>query len=244
MTDNKRTKRHTSKQLDKFQKIIRVKFTNKSLLKTALTHRSYVNEAEGFVQDNERLEYLGDSVLALIVNEYLFKHYGNYEEGELAKIKSAVVSEVTLAQVAEEIDLGSFLLMGKGEENSGGRQRTSILANSVESVIGAIYLDSGLKVSKKFVLRILKKHIDRIDHTSYLRDPKTTLQEFVQKRFKEQPVYQLIEENGPDHLKIFKIKLLIHGQEIIIATGSSKRKAEMEAARLALIKIHQGDGEL
>jgi ribonuclease III len=232
------------RQLGKLQSILKVSFTNKSLLNRALTHRSYVNEAGQNVKDNERLEYLGDSVLAIVVNEYLFKRFEKYPEGDLAKIKSAVVSEATLAKVAEEINLGSFLLMGKGEEQNGGRTRPSILANTLEAVIGAIYLDAGLKESRRFVLSLLKIDIERINSLSTYRDPKTTLQEYVQKKYRERPVYEVVDESGPDHQKQFTIRLLVHGREVINGTGNSKQKAEMDAARKALEIIEEGEGSV
>ena len=238
--ERKNEKKRINRQLDILQKNIRIKFKNKILLKRALTHRSYVNESGKEVRDNERLEYLGDSVLALIVNEYLFRHYESYREGSLAKIKSAVVSEVTLAKVAKELDLGAFIQMGKGEEQSGGRERSSILSNTLEAVIGAVYLDSGLKASRKFVLGLFKKDIERIDNLTYLRDPKTTLQEYVQKKYKDRPLYKVIDEKGPDHKKEFTVSLIIDGKEIITAIGSSKRKAEMNAAKIFLKKIEEG----
>jgi len=229
------------RQLSKLQNIIKVKFKNKSLLNRALTHRSFVNESGSVDDDNERLEYLGDSVLGLVVNEYLFKHFEEYPEGNLAKIKSAVVSEETLAKVAKAMNLGSFIFMGKGEEQSGGRQRSSILANTLEAVIGAVYLDSGLKESRKFVLSLLKKDIERIDNLTYLRDPKTTLQEYVQKKYKNRPIYEVVDELGPDHEKEFIVKLIINGKTITSGRGSSKRKAEMNVARDILKKINEGE---
>lgn len=241
---NKRKKKTRYRQLNKFQNLIKLKFKDKSLLNRALTHRSFTNESGFQVKDNEKLEYLGDSVLALVVNEYLFKRFGEYLEGDLAKIKSAVVSEVTLAKVADEINLGSFILIGKGEEQSGGRDRPSILANTLEAVIGAAYLDVGLKETKKFVLNLIKRDIERIDNMSYSRDPKTTLQEYVQKKYKERPQYEVIKEIGPDHQKEFSIKLSIHGKDISIGKGMSKRKAEMDAAQQALEMIYRGDKSL
>jgi len=233
------------KQLSILQNIIHVKFKEKSLLNRALIHRSFVNESStDKIKDNERLEYLGDSVLGLIVNEYLFKRFEDYPEGDLAKIKSAVVSEATLAKVARDINLGNYLLMGKGEELSGGRDRSSILANSFEALIGAVYLDSGLRECRRFILSLLKKDIERIDRMTYLRDPKTTLQEYVQKRYKERPVYEVVEERGPDHKKEFIVRLLIKGNEVSRGLGSSKRKAEMLAAEQILKKIEKNGGEI
>jgi len=175
------------------------------------------------------------------VNEYLYKRFENYLEGDLAKIKSTVVSEDILAQVAIELGLGEFILLGKGEEHSGGRSRASILANTVEAVIGALYLDMGYKTTKNCVLMLLKKHIEQINEMEYLRDPKTALQEYVQKKYKEKPVYEVIEETGPDHLKEFTVRLVVKGKEILIGSGSSKRRAEMDAARSALSMIHLGN---
>jgi len=237
--NNNRKKRY--RQLNSLQKSLKIKFKDKSLLNRALTHRSFVNEYRTGLQDNERLEYLGDSVLAVVINEYLFKRYEEYPEGDLAKIKSAVVSESTLARVASEINLGSFLLMGKGEERSGGRERASILANTFEAIIGALYLDAGLKESKKYILSLLKSHIERIDKLSYLRDPKTALQEYVQGKYKERPQYEIVKESGPDHEKQFTVKLFIHGRDISTGVGTSKRKAEMDAAKKILEEIWKGN---
>jgi ribonuclease III len=238
--DRKKQKKLREKQVDLLQKVIRVKFKNKSLLQRAVTHRSYINESGRNVKDNERLEYLGDSVLGLVVNEYLFKHFEDYREGKLAKIKSAVVSEATLAKLARDIRLGDFILMGRGEDHSGGRDRSSILANTLEAVIGAIFLDSGLKVSRKFVLGLIKDEIESVDSPAAMRDPKTTLQEYVQKKYKERPVYEVVEERGPDHRKEFTVRLIINGREIVTGDGPSKRKAEMNAARISLHKIEDG----
>ncbi len=241
--DHLHQQKHHSRQLTALQNRIKVKFKEKSLLRHSLIHRSYVNETgNGKMNDNERLEYLGDSVLALVVNEYIYNRFYDYPEGDLAKIKSAVVSETTLAKIAREINLGSFLVMGKGEEQSGGRDRTSILANSFEALIGAVYLDSGLKCVRKFILSFLRKEIERIDNMSYLRDPKTTLQEYVQKKYKERPVYEVVEEKGPDHRKEFIVKLIINGKEAATGTGSSKRKAEMNAAEFILKSVNENGG--
>jgi ribonuclease-3 len=227
-------------ELETLQKHLRIKFKNIKLLNRALSHKSYVNEIGSSAEDNERLEYLGDSVLALVVNEYLFKHYDKYPEGSLAKIKSAVVSETELSKVSKGLSLGKYILMGKGEEQSGGRDRQSILANTLEALIGAIYLDSNkISDARKFVLPLLINDIERIDSRNYLRDPKTSLQEYVQKMYKEKPEYELLEEKGPDHEKIFIVKLIINGAYINKGEGSSKRKAEMDAASKALKKFDE-----
>lgn len=242
--DHRKEKKIVNKQIDRLQKVIRVKFKNKNILYRAVTHSSYVNESGKDIKDNERLEYLGDSVLGLVVNEFLFKRYEDYREGKLAKIKSAVVSETTLSNIARSINLGEFILMGKGEEHSGGRDRPSILANTLEAIIGALYLDSGLKICRRFVLSLIKEEIDSVNDFTYLRDPKTALQEYVQKKYKERPIYQVIDERGPDHKKEFTVRLIINGREIVTGEGSSKRKAEMNAARASLKRIEDGDIEI
>ncbi len=240
LSDSKK-KQNRGANLESLQKILHVNFKNMALLRRALTHRSYINEVGKGGEDNERLEFLGDSVLALVVNEYLFKHFLDYDEGDLAKIKSAVVSEATLSKVASEIGLGDFLRIGRGEANTGGRARPSILANTMEALIGAVFLDSGLVGSRRFILSFLKKEIEKIDRLTYLRDPKTTLQEYVQKKYKDRPEYRVIEERGPDHMKEFIVKLYINGREIEIGEGPSKRKAEMNAAIASLKRIQDGE---
>lgn len=243
INDNAHRKKIRYRQLVRLEKNLSLKFKNRSLLNRSLTHRSYINEAYGkkSVSDNERLEYLGDSVLALVVNEYLFKIYPDYPEGQLAKIKSAVVSEPFLAKAARTINLGEYLLMGKGEESTGGKNRSSILANAFEALIGAIYLDLGFKASRKFILTYLKSDIERIDSLTYLRDPKTTLQEYVQKTYKTRPEYYVKLETGPDHEKHFTVELCINEKKVSTGNGSSKRKAEKDAAINALKMIENGD---
>jgi len=239
--ENKNDKRNREKELDKLQAALGIKFNDKRMLNQALVHRSYLNEHSSGLSDNERLEYLGDSVLGLVVNEYLFKQFENYSEGELAKIKSVVVSENILSEIALELGIGSFILMGKGEDVTGGRKRASILANALEAIIGAYYLDSGFKDLRRFVLGFLKQHIEKVNSMTYQRDPKTTLQEYVQKKYKGRPVYEVVAENGPDHDKEFSVRLLINGKEIVTSTGGSKRKAEMNAAASTLRKLETGD---
>lgn len=240
---NKRDKSR-EKILSDFQKKISYSFKSPGILNSALIHRSYCNEIKTVVQDNERLEFLGDSVLALVVNEYIFNKFPFYHEGELAKIKARVVSEDILAKVARTLQIGNYLLMGKGEEYSGGRERNSILADSVEAVIGAIYLDSGLKSARNFILFNLKPYIIEIQKIPKNIDPKSSLQELVQKRHKEKPEYVLIKEDGPDHNKYFECALLIKGKEISRGTGSSIRKAETQAANCALDGIRKGSLEI
>ncbi len=228
------------RQLLKLESILNVKFNDRSILNTALTHRSYINETGTDIKDNERLEHLGDSVLGFIISEYLFKRFQDYQEGNLAKMKSVIVSDESLAVVSSNLDIGGFILMGKGEEHSGGRKRISILANSLESLIGAIYLDKGLKQSRKFILKQFRMKIENVSNRASLTDPKTRLQEYVQKKYKESPVYEVTDEIGPAHQKEFVVRLLIDGREVSSGRGGSKRKAEMNAAIDALENIEKG----
>ena len=232
------------KILTDFQQKISYIFKDEDFLDSALIHRSYVNETKLHIHDNERLEFLGDSVLALVVNEYIFKKFPLYHEGELAKIKAKVVSEDVLAKVARNIGIGDYLLMGRGEDLSGGRLRDSILSDAVEAVIGAIYLDSGLKSSRDFILSNLKPYIRDVQKIPSSIDPKSSIQEFVQKKYKEKPEYKLISETGPDHCKNFEVALLIKGREIVRASGSSIRRAEASAAEKALEMKRKGTLEL
>jgi ribonuclease-3 len=241
IAENKNDKKSRDERLDALQAVLGIKFKDKRALNQALVHRSYLNEQSLKISDNERLEYLGDSVLGLVVNEYLFKRFDDYDEGKLAKIKAVVVSEDILSKAAVELRLGEFLLMSKGEALTGGRKRASILANAVEAVIGAYYLDSGFKEARRFVLGFLEKYIEQVDNMTYQRDPKTALQEYVQKKYKERPVYEVVVETGPDHNKEFVVRLLVNGKEIITGSGGSKRKAEMSAAAAVLLKIEKGD---
>jgi ribonuclease III len=240
MSNNANDKKKRYRQLNACEKVLKVKFKNKSLLNKALTHRSLVNESRSDVKDNERLENLGDSVLGFIVSDYLYKHFPSIPEGSLSKIKSVVVSDHNLAKVSLKLNLGSFILMGKGEENSGGRQRSSILANTLEAIIGAIYLDNGLKVAKKFLLPLLKDKIEKTNNFSTLLDPKTAFQEYIQKKYKKSPKYEVIIETGPAHDREFTVKLIVENIEVSKGKGHSKRKAEMSAAKIALQQIEDG----
>ncbi len=205
------------------------------LLEQALTHSSFVNESGGHIQDNERLEYLGDSVLGLIVNEYLFLRYPDYAEGELARIKSSVVSERALAGVGLEARLGEALLMGRGERASGGDARPSNLADALEAVIAAVYLDLGYEVAREFVLGLLTPRID--EALNHARDPKSVLQELTQKKSGRVPDYRVVSESGPEHAREFVCGVWIDGKEIARGKGASRRKAERAAAGIALKKM-------
>lgn len=217
--------------MKELEKNIGYEFKNKELLRLALTHSSYANE-KGSKRDNERLEFLGDSVLGFITAEYLFKSLSDRPEGELTKLRANAVCEKSLAKFAAEINLGEHVLLGKGEIMTGGRERPSILSDAFESVIAAIYLDGGMSEAEKFVLRFVSKTTtDTVQATDY----KTLLQEVVQKNPDEHLTYSLAAQSGPDHDKTFTVEVFLNSNCIGTGTGHSKKKAEQAAAREALI---------
>lgn len=219
------------KDLMAFCKRVDIKFQNLELLEQAFHHRSSVNEGKA-AKNNERLEFLGDSVLGMVTAAYLYKKLEN-PEGDLAKIKSAVVSEKALAPVALNFGINKLLIMGHGEEKSGGRQKPAILADCMEAIIGAYYLDSGYKSAEKFVLSFIIPAINEVLEDG-LKDFKTLLQEKFQKISKKCPVYELIEKTGPDHDQTFVINVHLGDKIFGPAKGKNKREAEMLAAKMAL----------
>lgn len=210
---------------------IKYTFKDKNLLLRALTHSSYANEKQTDYGCNERLEFLGDSVLGVITAEYFFTHHKDYPEGELTKLRAATVCEKSLYNFAKQINLGDCLLLGKGELNTGGKERPSILADAFEAVIAAIYLDGGIEKAKEFVLYfIIKSEQNNIN----LKDYKTTLQEVVQKNPEEKLNYVLTGESGPDHNKCFEVEVHLNSNVIGKGKGKSKKVAEQQAAKEAL----------
>lgn len=222
--------------LKPLEKKIGITFKNKSLLKEALTHRSYLNENPSWdVAHNERLEFLGDAVLELVVTENLFKRFPDYQEGQMTSIRAALVNYQNMAQVARDIDLGEFILMSRGEAKDTGRAREVILANAMEALIGAIYLDKGYDASQEFIDKyVVEMHLSSILKNHLYKDPKSQLQEIVQEKFKLTPSYQIIEEWGPDHKKIFKSGVYFGNKLVAEGEGYSKQEAEIEAAKNAL----------
>ena len=210
-------------------------FEDKTLLKQAMTHSSYANEHRAqHMKDNERLEFLGDAVLEVISSEFLFKEYPEMPEGDLTKLRASIVCEPTLALCARDLNLGEYLLLGKGEERTGGRGRDSIVSDAMEAFIGAIYLDGGFANAKEFIDRFIMKDIE---HKKLFYDSKTILQEIVQRDHKgEEITYQLIGEEGPDHNKKFVVDLLIGGKVEGQGSGRTKKAAEQEAAYHTIIK--------
>jgi len=206
-------------------------FADERLLELALTHRSWCAE-HPHSASNERLEFLGDSVLGLAVTDHVFRTYPDVAEGHLAKVRASVVSAPTLAAVAREIDLGAALRLGKGEEQSGGRQKQSILSDALEAVIGAVYVDAGWERARALVLRLLEARIAQASIGPGGEDFKTRLQEHVARRFDTAPSYVLV-EHGPDHGKRFYATVLVEGEELGRGEGTSKKQAEQDAARAA-----------
>lgn len=216
--------------MQEFEKLIGYSFKDKALLVRALSHSSYANENHTPKESNERLEFLGDSVLGFITAEYYYKNF-SLPEGELTRLRAATVCEKALFGFTKEIELGRFLLLGKGEENTGGRGRASINADAFEAVIAAIYLDGGIDEAKKFVLRFVEKYSKT---QGSFKDYKTVLQEVIQKNPEETLEYVLVGESGPDHNKSFEVEVHLNSNVIGKGTGKSKKNAEQEAAREAL----------
>lgn len=226
-------------ELGEFEKILGYKFKNISYLKNALTHTSYINEHKNLPHgSNERMEFLGDSVLGLSVSEFLYKNYKKRSEGELSKIRASVVCEDSLAKLASSLHLGEYLLMGKGESLSGGGLKPSLTSDAMESVIAAIYLDSGFDTVKKMVLDWLKDDIiEAAEHRGREADYKSVLQEYCQSRGYV-PVYTMISESGPDHNKTFETKVEIAGGKSAFGVGSNKKKAQQMAAKAMLDELN------
>lgn len=209
-------------------------FKNKSLLTNALTHSSYANEVRGKSKSNERLEFLGDSVLSIVVSDYIYKKYPSLPEGELTKIRASLVCEKSLAQFSVELKIGEYLLLGKGEQKGGGAKRPSILADAFEAVLAAMYLDGGMEVAKKHVLRFVVKELQNNNEYDAFHDYKTMLQEIIQKNPEEKLSYVLAGESGPEHDKSFTVDIMINANKIGTGVGHSKKQAEQAAAKQAL----------
>ena len=212
------------------------KFQNITLLQNALTHSSYANERwHNSLLSNERLEFLGDSILGMAVAAYLYHNFPDRPEGELTRMRADMVCEASLAVIANRLDLGKHLLLGHGEERFGGRNRASILADAVESVIAASYLDGGIEAAKGIIERFVLCNVpvSKLQNTDY----KTALQELVQQKKNQNLYYRLVGESGPDHDKVFTAQVLLNDQVVGEGTGSSKKRAEQDAARVAMEKL-------
>lgn len=224
-------------KLKAFEERINYKFNDRKILRHALTHSSYANEKRmSKLDNNERLEFLGDAVLELVTSEFLFTRNPKMPEGDLTKLRARLVCEQTLAACAKEIKVGDYLLLGKGEAATGGSERVSILSDAMEAIIGAIYIDGGFANAKEFICKFI---LSDIENKKLFFDSKTILQEIVQSEYKEQLSYELIKEEGPDHNKRFTVVALVNNIQLGIGVGKTKKAAEQEAAYQSILKMKQ-----
>ena len=221
------------RELSLFQKQAEIKFKNLELLNLAFCHRSYANESNDDIDNNERLEFLGDSVLGLIVANWLFIHLPDSDEGDFSRIKSFVVSEESLAIVAKKLRVDNFILIGKGEEFSGGRNKKALLADCMEAIFGAYFLDSGFKAATDLVQHLLVPEIKVVLANKHRKDYKTLLQEYVQKRYKTYPKYDVAKRTGPEHDNTFWVKVTVNKKAFGPAPGNNKKEGEQAAAKIA-----------
>ena len=223
------------KKLEKLQEIIGYQFQRPGLLAHALTHSSYANERHwDKTRCNERLEFLGDAVLELVSSNFLYDQFPDMPEGEMTKLRASLVCEPTLAYCAEEIPLGDYLYLGKGEDQTGGRKRPSVVSDAMEAVIGAIFLDGGLANAKEFICRFV---LNDIEHKKLFYDSKTILQEIVQAKGREDLSYVLLKESGPDHCKLFEVCVMLGGEELGHGSGRTKKAAEQLAAYRGICRL-------
>lgn len=233
-----------STDLSRLQNALSYSFKEPNGLKQALIHKSYVNETKDKgLADNERLEFLGDAVLDLVISEALMKRFPNAPEGDLSKMKAKVVNEGTLALIAKEIELGKFLYLGKGEERTLGREKVSLLADAMEAVIAAIYLDRDFSAARQVVLKLFEAPLHDLTGPDVSVDYKTELQELCQKKFALLPFYHLLRESGPDHEKRFEVEIRIQGVSYGIGRGRSKKEAEQKAAQATLEALQKKEPE-
>lgn len=219
----------------KIEEKIDYEFKNKELLKEALTHKSYAYESGGKITyDNEKFEFLGDSVLNLVISDIIYKKNPEYSEGKLSKFRASLINEYTLTQIAKHLKLGKYLLLGKGEEQTGGRDKASLLSNAYEAILAAVYLDSGFRS----VYRIIKQHftdaVFTLAPSKWDRDYKSQMQEMSHKLYKANPRYKVVLKSGPDHQQVFNVELTINKNVISTGSGNSKKDAEQQAAKMAL----------
>ena len=223
----------STRELSLLEERLGYKFKNIVFLETGVTHSSFSNETKNHVPYNERQEFLGDAVLSIIVSDYIFENYTKLPEGELTKLRASLVCEKSLCGFANELELGSFLRLGHGEELMGGRERPSILADAFEAVLAAIYLDGGIEPATKLVLSFVKKALEHVENAAF-KDYKTLLQEIIQKNPEERLTYMLVGESGPDHDKRFEVDVMLNSNVIGHGIGKSKKTAEQHAAKEAL----------
>jgi ribonuclease-3 len=226
-------------EFDALQQAIDYRFRDRGLVEHAMTHTSRANEdTSGGVIDNESLEFLGDAILGFVIADLLFREFPNYNEGQKSKLKAMLVSTATLARQAEKLAIGDHLLLGRGEEKSGGRRKQALLADSYEALIAAIYLDGGIEQARAFIQREFTPLLAEVRRDGHVgQDYKSALQENLQSRELPLPDYRLVGTDGPDHRKLFHVEVSVHGERLAEESGGSKKEAEQEAARLALEKL-------
>ena len=220
--------------LERLEKLLGYVFVDRGLPVQALTHKSYSNEQTDYVPHNERLEFLGDAVLELVISDWIFRNYPDIPEGGLTRIRAEVVSEKGLAELARQLDVGAGLQLGKGEEKSGGNEKSSLLADALEALLGAVYLDGGFSAAARVVQAIFADAVTASAQLRYGSDYKTCLQERLQARFNKLPDYQLVQVTGPDHEKSFFMEVRFEGKLLGKGAGTSKKSAEQNAAAAAL----------
>jgi ribonuclease-3 len=223
--------------LNDLQKEINIPFNDRALLERAFVHRSHLNEAKKLHISNERLEFLGDSVLSFLTSAFLYREYPDFEEGTLTNIRSSLVKTNSLADVAQSLKLGELLLLSHGEEASGGRNNPSLLADAFEALLGAIYLDQGIDIARSFLMQYLFPAAEKIVDTKAYIDYKSLLQEIIQQESRISPIYQVVKSEGPDHAKTFWVQAMVHSTVLGEGRGKSKQEAEQMAAMSALEKM-------
>jgi ribonuclease III len=243
---HKKTAQRLKRKADytRLQKRLGYQFRNISLLRQSLTHRSFANESgDPKIEDNEKLEFLGDSVIGFVISDLLYQRFPRFREGDLSRVKSHVVSEPFLARLARELDLGAFLLLGKGEAASGGHNKSSLLSNCYEALVAAIYLDGGIEPAWDFLIRCFKERIESLIRNRRILDHKSLLQEHSQELFNCIPFYRLRRIKGPDHDRTFEVDLIIKGEVFSVGAGKNKKEAEQSAAKSALSKLNINEGK-
>ncbi len=232
---------HEFHTLIELEDAVGVRFNDRALLQRAFVHRSYLHEADedSELEDNQRLEFLGDAVLSFVVSELLFRRYPDRREGELTNLRSALVKRETLSRFAKELRLGDYLLLGRGEEESGGRRRHTTLCDTYEAFIGALYLDQGIAVLRTFLEPRLVEEIGRVAQHALTKDPKSRLQEWVQAAMGQTPRYRTVQTEGPDHARLFTRQVTVGKQPYGVGQGQSKQEAEQAAAAMALFRLGQ-----
>jgi len=227
------------KTLQELEEKLGLSFLNKSLLNQSLTHSSYGHEKK--LSDNERLEFLGDAVIKLVVSEYLYHKFPQHAEGDMTKIRAVVISDDILGKIGKQYCLGDFLLLSGNEKVSGGHKRRSNVANAVEALIGAVYLDAGLGKVRDLIIEFLREEIETVSKTGYIRDYKSALQEYTQKNKWDLPHYRVLKETGPRHRRVFWMEVKIKGKRLGMGRGGNKKEAEQKAAAIALKKLKTED---